>query len=79
MPEVRLVAVDGMRLTVVADRAQAKTYVRVNALLDSINSSMFFGEPFTVGRAGRRQARGGEGPPFEPGRPLRPRGWEKTP
>jgi len=48
MPEVRLVAVDGMRLTVLADRAQAKTYVRVNALVDGINSSMFFGEPFTV-------------------------------
>jgi hypothetical protein len=48
MPEVRLVAVDGMRLTVVADRAQAKTYVRANALLDSVNSSTFFGEPFTL-------------------------------
>ena len=48
MPEVRLVALDGMRFTLVADRAQAKTYVRANALLDSINSSMFFGEPFTL-------------------------------
>ena len=48
MPEVRLVAVDGMRFTVVADRAQAKTYVRANALLDSVNSSTFFGEPFTL-------------------------------
>jgi serine/threonine protein kinase len=48
MPEVGLVAVEGMRLTVVADRAQAKTYVRVNALVEAINSSMFFGEPFTV-------------------------------
>jgi predicted Ser/Thr protein kinase len=48
MPEIRLVAVDGMRFTVVADRAQAKTYVRANALLDSVNSSMFFGDPFTL-------------------------------
>jgi hypothetical protein len=48
MPEVRLVTLDGMRLTLVADRAQAKTYVRANALLDSINASMFFGEDFTL-------------------------------
>jgi hypothetical protein len=48
MPEVQLVTVDGMRLTVVADRAQAKTYVRANALVHSINESMFFGDPFTV-------------------------------
>ncbi len=48
MPEVRLVALDGMRFTVLADRATARTYVRANALLDSINGSMFFGEPFTL-------------------------------
>jgi tRNA A-37 threonylcarbamoyl transferase component Bud32 len=48
MPEVRLVTLDGMRLTLVADRAQAKTYVRANALLDSINASMFYGEAFTL-------------------------------
>jgi hypothetical protein len=48
MPEVRLVALDGMRFTLVADRAQAKTYVRANALLDGVNSSMFFGETFTL-------------------------------
>jgi hypothetical protein len=48
LPEVRLVALDGMRFTVVADRAQAKTYVRANALLDAVNASMFFGDPFTL-------------------------------
>jgi tRNA A-37 threonylcarbamoyl transferase component Bud32 len=48
MPEVRLVTVDAMRFTLVADRAQAKTYVRANALLDSVNASMFFGDPFTL-------------------------------
>jgi hypothetical protein len=48
MPEVRFVALDGMRFTLVADRAQAKTYVRANALLDSVNSSMFFGDSFTL-------------------------------
>jgi tRNA A-37 threonylcarbamoyl transferase component Bud32 len=48
IPEVRLVALDAMRFTVVADRAQAKTYVRANAALDSVNASMFFGDPFTL-------------------------------
>jgi predicted Ser/Thr protein kinase len=48
MPEVRLIVLQGLRLTVAADLAQAKTYVRANALVDKINSSMFFGEPFTV-------------------------------
>jgi len=48
MPEVRLVVLDAMRFTVVADRAEAKTYVRANALVDGLNSGMFFGEPFTV-------------------------------
>jgi tRNA A-37 threonylcarbamoyl transferase component Bud32 len=46
--EVRLVGLDGMRFTVVADQAQARTYVRANAALDAVNSSMFFGEPFML-------------------------------
>ena len=48
MAEVRLVALDGMRFTVVADNAQARTYVRANAVLDAVNGSMFFGDPFTL-------------------------------
>jgi eukaryotic-like serine/threonine-protein kinase len=48
MTEVRVVTLDGMRFTVLADRAQARTYVRANALLDSINRSTFFGDPFTL-------------------------------
>jgi hypothetical protein len=48
MPEVRLIALDGMRFTMLVDRAQARTYVRANALLDDVNASMFFGEPFTL-------------------------------
>jgi predicted Ser/Thr protein kinase len=48
MPEVRLIALDGMRFTVLADRAQARTQVRANALLDAVNRSMFFGDPFTL-------------------------------
>jgi serine/threonine protein kinase len=48
LPEVRFVTVDDRRLTVVADQALAKTYVRVNAAVDRINSKMFFGEPFSA-------------------------------
>jgi predicted Ser/Thr protein kinase len=48
IPEVRVVALEGMRFTVVAERPQARTYVRANALLDAVNASMFFGEPFTL-------------------------------
>jgi predicted Ser/Thr protein kinase len=48
MPEVSLIAVDGSRILVLADRAAAKTYVRVNALLDDVNARLFFGDPFTV-------------------------------
>ena len=46
--EIRLLALDGMKLTAVADTAVANTYVRLNAILDSINASMFFGDPFTL-------------------------------
>ena len=48
LPEVRMVSVSGSQVTVVADKALAKTYVRVNALIDSVNTQMFFGDPFTV-------------------------------
>jgi len=48
IPEVRLVVLEAMRFTVVADAAQARTYVRANAALDSVNASMFFGDPFTL-------------------------------
>ena len=46
--EVRVVAVDGLRITIVADKALARTYVRINALVDAMNARMFFGEPFKV-------------------------------
>jgi len=46
--EVRLVALEGMRFTVVVDQAQARTYVRANAALDSVNASMFFGDAFSL-------------------------------
>jgi predicted Ser/Thr protein kinase len=48
LQEVRIIAVDGLRITVVADKALARTYVRINALVDAMNARMFFGEPFKV-------------------------------
>ena len=48
MAEVRLVSVDGVRATVVVDKAIARTYVRINALIDAVNRKQFFGEPYSV-------------------------------
>ncbi len=48
MPEVRVVACRGTRVTVVVDRALARTYVRVQALIDKVNDRLFWGEPFDV-------------------------------
>jgi hypothetical protein len=48
IPGVRIVSLDRMRLTVVSDSTQARTYVRLNALLDSVNRRMFFGDPFSM-------------------------------
>jgi serine/threonine protein kinase len=45
---VRVIVREGGRVSVIVDRAVAKTYVRVNALMDQVNSRMFYGEPFTV-------------------------------
>jgi serine/threonine protein kinase len=48
LAEVRVVAYEGTRLTVVVDKAMAKTYLRINTLVEQLNASMFFGDPFTV-------------------------------
>jgi predicted Ser/Thr protein kinase len=48
VPEVRLVLYSGLRVTVVVDKAIARTYLRVNAALDAVNGRMFFGDPFTL-------------------------------
>jgi serine/threonine protein kinase len=48
LPEVRLIVYAGNRATVVADRAVAKTFVRVSAAIDAINARMFFGEPLVA-------------------------------
>jgi predicted Ser/Thr protein kinase len=48
LPEVRVIALEGMKLTVVADKAVAKTYVRLRAEVDAINEAMFVGDPFAL-------------------------------
>jgi hypothetical protein len=48
LQEVRIVAADRQRITVVADKALARTYVKLNALVDSMNARVFFGEHFQV-------------------------------
>jgi predicted Ser/Thr protein kinase len=48
MDEIELVALDGMRFTVLARKARARTYVRANAIVDAVNAKMFFGDPFSV-------------------------------
>ena len=32
----------------VVDKAMAKTYVRINAMMDKLNEKRFFGDPFSV-------------------------------
>jgi predicted Ser/Thr protein kinase len=41
-PEVRLVTVRDDRITVVVDKAPAKVYIRITALVDDLNRSLFF-------------------------------------
>jgi len=43
-PEVRLVTVRDDRVTVVVDKAPAKVYIRITALVDDLNRSLFFGK-----------------------------------
>jgi predicted Ser/Thr protein kinase len=48
MPEVRLVAFQQNRATVVVDRMQAKVYMRANSLMESVNRKLFHGRPFLL-------------------------------
>ncbi len=48
IPEVRVVAYEGTRVTVVVDKAVAKTYLRVNTLLEATNERLFWGQPFSA-------------------------------
>jgi predicted Ser/Thr protein kinase len=49
LPEVRLVACEGRKITVGVDRAAGQLYGRIGNQLSVCNSKLFFGEPFTVG------------------------------
>jgi hypothetical protein len=48
LPEVKAVLARQDQLTVVLDRAPAKTYIHISSLIDSANSRLFFGKPFIV-------------------------------
>ncbi len=48
MPEVRLIARREREVTVVVDRAIARSYVRIHALMDQVNERRLVGDPFSV-------------------------------
>jgi serine/threonine protein kinase len=48
IPEVRLIIWQQKRVTVVVDHIRAKVYLRINSLMEEVNSKLFFGEPLTV-------------------------------
>jgi serine/threonine protein kinase len=48
MPEVRIIIFHGDQATVLTDKALARTYVRINALMDRINRKKYFGDPYSV-------------------------------
>jgi hypothetical protein len=43
-PEVRLVTAKEDKVTVVVDKAPAKVYIRITALVDELNGKLFFGK-----------------------------------
>jgi serine/threonine protein kinase len=48
LPEVRLVTASGSHVTVVVDKIQARTYLRVHGTVDSMNRKLFFGQALGV-------------------------------
>ena len=48
VPEVRLIAVQDRRITVVVDRPVGQLYGRINAQLSACNRKLFFGEPMSL-------------------------------
>ena len=48
MPEVKSVIIQEDRVTIILDKAPAKTYLRINSQFESLNSSLFFGKPATI-------------------------------
>jgi hypothetical protein len=47
-PEVRLVSVRENKVTVVLDKAPAKVYIRITALVDELNGKLFIGKDVTA-------------------------------
>ncbi len=47
-PEVKAIIIKDDRITVVAEKAQAKVYIRVNSLVSALNKKLYFGRPLTV-------------------------------
>jgi len=47
-PEVRLVTAGENKVTVVLDKAPAKIYIRITALVDELNGRLFFGKNITA-------------------------------
>ncbi len=48
LPEVLAVLAREDQLTVVLDKAPARTYIRISSLVDSANAKLFFGKPLAV-------------------------------
>ena len=44
-PEVKAVFIRGDQVTIVLDKAPAKTYIKINGLIDSVNEKIRFGKP----------------------------------
>ena len=44
-PEVKAVFIRGDQVTVALDKAPAKTYIKINGLIDSVNDKVFFAKP----------------------------------
>lgn len=47
-PYVRAIIIRNDLITVVVDKAQAKAYIRINSMLDSINQKLYFGKHLAV-------------------------------
>jgi hypothetical protein len=46
LSEVQAILVRGGQFTVIVDKAEAKIYLRVNSLVETINAKLFHGDPF---------------------------------
>jgi serine/threonine protein kinase len=48
VPEVKSVIIQEDRVTILLDKAPARTYLRINSQFESLNSRLFFGKPATI-------------------------------